>query len=132
MASITVKGTGKKQRFEVRYKDATGRHRSKTFMTKVDAKGFLGDAIKAEQRRSTLGTHGVDLGPERETTTVIEWMDEWLTSYDMQPDTRAKYRWAVQAHLRNSDLAARRQRLNRPHEGATAVVVPGAPPATRS
>jgi hypothetical protein len=116
MAAIREKGTGKARRFEVRYKDPTGRHRSKTFTTKIDAKGFLAEAISAEQRRSTLASHGVDLGPERETTTLGEWTAHWLTSYDMEVDTRAKYASAVRTHFEGSNLAAKRLTAITPYD----------------
>ncbi len=47
MASIQEEGTGKSKRHRVRYKDAVGRHRSKTFFAKTDAKEFLAEAIHA-------------------------------------------------------------------------------------
>ena len=81
----TEEGTGRRKRFRVRYKDAAGRHRSKSFTTKTDAKAFLGQAIDAEQRRRTLGTHGLDLGPEREMTTLGEWPRRWVASHPCRP-----------------------------------------------
>lgn len=115
MASIREKGTGKTRRFEVRYKDPTGRHRSKSFTTKTDAKGFLAQAISAEQRRDTLATHGLDLGPQRETT-VGEWTAQWVATHDMDRQTRVKYASAVRAHLEGSDLAEKRLTLITPYD----------------
>lgn len=116
MASIQEEGAGTSRRFRLRYKDATGRHRSKSFSTKTDAKGFLGQAIQAEQRRHTIATHGLDLGPQRESTTVGEWAVHWLATYDMQVDTRAKYATSIRTHLLPADLATRKLTLLRPYD----------------
>lgn len=115
MASIQTLDVGaRRERHAVRYKDETGRHRSKTFRLKSEAKAFQAEAIQAERRRATLASHGIDLGGDRETTTVMAWVDRWLEEYqgkegDLADSTRGKWRSAVNVGLRPH--AARHLRL---------------------
>jgi len=70
----------RRERHDVRYKDEQGKHRSKTFRLKNEAKAFEAEATRLEQRRQMLVRHGVDLGT-RDRTTVLAHVEDWLARY---------------------------------------------------
>lgn len=105
MASIQTLDRGtRRERHAVRYKDEQGKHRSKTFRLKNEAKAFEAEATKLEERRHTLMRHGVDLGM-RDRTTVLAHVEDWLARYSgrdgqLEESTRGKWRSAVNVGLR--------------------------------
>lgn len=107
MASIITRNKGtRRERHDVRYRDETGRHRSKTFELKSEAKAFHSRAAQVEERWRTLGTHGIDMGPARDVPTVIKWVDDWLPRHqgrkgETVDSTRGKWRSAVNVGLRS-------------------------------
>jgi integrase len=61
-------------RWYARYRDPTGKQRSKTFDRKVDADAFLQDSYAAMWK-------GAYITPEAAHTTVAEWCATWLEGY---------------------------------------------------
>jgi integrase len=111
VASINTRNKGTRQeRHDVRYRDETGRHRSKTFKLKSEAKAFHSRASQVEERWKTLATHSIDLGPARAAPTVIQWIEDWLPRHqgrkgEVAESTRGKWRSAVNVGLRPHSAA---------------------------
>jgi len=82
MGHIERRGKGK---YKARYRDPSGRERSRTFMRKVDADRFL----------AGIGTaigEGSWTDPARARLTVGDWGRRWLDGRaDLKPKTRASY-----------------------------------------
>jgi integrase len=99
MASIRKKLTGAgARRFEVRWRDAVGRDRCKTFATERDARRFKVDV----ERRAQLGSL-YDAGP----TSFAEFLEGWLGRYE-QRVRPATYDRGVQALRQVAHLRAYR------------------------
>lgn len=62
---------GKKVVFIARYRDPSGRQRSKSFAKEKDAKQF-------ERDQETKLARGMWINPDDEKTTVVELVDEWI------------------------------------------------------
>jgi len=104
----------------VRYKDEQGKHRSKTFRLKNEAKAFEAEATRLEQRRQMLVRHGVDLGT-RDRTTVLAHVEDWLARYggrdgQLEESTRGKWRSAVNVGLRPHPVAHLKVSALRPND----------------
>jgi integrase len=114
VASIISRNKGTRQeRHDVRYRDETGRHRSKTFKLKSQAKAFHARAAQVEERWRTIGTHRIDMGPSRDVPTLVEWVDDWLPRHrgkegTVEESTRGKWRSAVNVGLRSNVAASMR------------------------
>jgi hypothetical protein len=82
---------GKKQgqgrpRWRARYRDPSGRERSKSFTRKVDAERFLVSIEDAKLR-------GGLCGPGRRRLPFAEWAERWFnTTAALRPTTRRDYR----------------------------------------
>lgn len=79
--------------WRVRYRDPTGRERSRSFARKVDADRFMA-TIQADLVR------GEWTDPRLSKTTVAEWSWRWLrTKAHLKPKTLAGYRSNLHAHV---------------------------------
>ncbi|MEA2827706.1 MAG: hypothetical protein QOG43_2145 [Actinomycetota bacterium] len=82
MASIEKTDT---KRWRARYRDPSGRSRSRTFGTKAEAQRFL-NGVGADMQR------GQWVDPALGTTKLAHWVEEFLrTAHDLDPSTRATY-----------------------------------------
>ena len=82
MASIEKTDT---KRWRARYRDPSGRSRSRTFDTKAEAQRFL-NGVGADMQR------GQWVDPAMGTTKLAHWAEEFLrTAHDLDPSTRATY-----------------------------------------
>ena len=90
---IKTRQTKSGVRYEVRYRDPTGRERSKTFTTKK-----LAEKYEREQR--TEVSKGTWLDPRHGSQTFADFMDKWLTDrHDLRPRTLELYRSLRRRHL---------------------------------
>jgi hypothetical protein len=89
---------GKKQgdgrhRWRARYRDPSGRERSKSFARKLDAERFL-------QRVEADKLHGQWIDPNQGRTTVGELAERWFeTTATLKPKTREDYRSLLNNHV---------------------------------
>jgi len=81
MASATKRSQGK---WLGRYRDETGRERTKTFATK-------GDALAWARAKEASVERGEHVDPSRSRITIEEWSQEWLDSLRVKPSTRVGY-----------------------------------------
>ncbi len=101
MASIRKRLTrAGERRYEVRWRDALGRDRCKTFSTERDARRFKTDV----ERRAQLG-----MLYYADPVTFAEFVDRWLEHYEARV-RRSSYERAVQALRAAGDLALSRER----------------------
>lgn len=79
--------------WRVRYRDPTGRERSKSFARKADADRFMATA-QADLVR------GEWTDPRLSRTTLAEWSQRWMvTKGHLKPKTLAGYRSNLNAHV---------------------------------
>ena len=79
--------------WRVRYRDPTGRERSRSFARKADADRFMA-TIQADLIR------GDWTDPRLSKTTLAEWSQRWLvTKTHLKPKTLAGYRSNLDAHV---------------------------------
>ena len=79
--------------WRVRYRDPTGRERSRSFVRKVDADRFMA-TVQADLIR------GDWTNPRLSQVTVEEWAERWLrTKAHLRPKTLAGYRSNLHAHV---------------------------------
>jgi integrase len=79
--------------WRVRYRDPTGRERSRSFARKADADRFMA-TIQADLIR------GAWTDPRLSKTTLAEWSERWLvTKTHLKPKTLAGYRSNLNAHV---------------------------------
>jgi len=79
--------------WRVRYRDPSGRERSKSFARKVDADRFMA-TIQADLIR------GEWTDPRLSRTTLAEWSQRWMvTKSHLKPKTLAGYRSNLNAHV---------------------------------
>lgn len=79
--------------WRVRYRDPTGRERSKSFTRKVDAERFMA-TVQADLIR------GEWTDPRLSKTSLAEWSQRWLrTKAHLKPKTVAGYRSNLHAHV---------------------------------
>ena len=91
---IKTRQTKSGVRYEVRYRDPTGRERSKTFTTKK-----LAEKYEREQR--TEVARGSWLDNRQGSQTFAEFMDKWLAErHDLRPRTLELYRSLLKRHLK--------------------------------
>jgi integrase len=91
---IKTRQTKSGVRYEVRYRDPTGRERSRTFTTKK-----LAEKYEREQR--TEVGKGSWLDPRHGSQTFAEFMDKWLAErHDLRPRTLELYRSLLKRHLK--------------------------------
>lgn len=91
MGSIERQPNG---RWRARYRDRSGRSRSRTFDRKLDAQRFLDDA-------STDMRRGDWIDPRATRITFGEWADRWWTSTTkLRPTTRRGYWGVLEGHVR--------------------------------
>ncbi|HYY78707.1 MAG TPA: tyrosine-type recombinase/integrase [Actinomycetes bacterium] len=80
-----VQGRGR-PRWRARYRDPSGRERSKSFVRKVDAERFLVGVEDAKLR-------GAYVDPQLGRVTFGEWAERWYrTTADLKPASRRTYR----------------------------------------
>ncbi len=80
-------------RWELRYRDPSGRPRRMRFATKREARDFSSDL----RVRSQLGTW---TAPETGRLTLERWVDEWwATVVHLRPATRVRYERDVRLHI---------------------------------
>jgi integrase len=90
VSHIERRGPG---RWRARYRDPSGRERSKTFERKTDADRFL-----AGIENSKLTGSYVD--PSRSKVTVGVWAEDWLAAQaDLAPKTRERYAGIIRRHI---------------------------------
>jgi integrase len=85
---------GRSGSWEARYRDPSGRQRTKTFPTKADARAFL-EAVEVDKRR------GAYADPALGRTTFGEYAAAWLNT---KADVSARTRINVEGRLRNHIL----------------------------
>jgi integrase len=91
---IKTRQTTSGVRYEVRYRDPTGRERSKTFTIKK-----LAEKYEREQR--TEVAKGTWLDNRQATQTFTEFADKWLEErHDLRPRTLELYRSVLKRHLK--------------------------------
>ena len=79
--------------WQARYRDPSGRQRSRSFPRKIDAERFLASTEVAKAR-------GEWLDPALGRITFAEWADQWSTTIvDLRPSTVARDLSIVRAHL---------------------------------
>jgi integrase len=79
--------------WRVRYRDPTGRERSKSFLRRIDAERFMA-TVQADLIR------GDWTDPRLSRITVEEWAERWLrTKAHLKPKTLAGYRSNLHAHV---------------------------------
>lgn len=80
--------------WRARYRDRSGRSRSKTFIRKAEARAFLDD-IGSDLRR------GAWIDPKLARILFEEWADRWWpTTVTLRPTTRRGYWGILQRHVR--------------------------------
>ena len=80
-------------RWQVRYRDPTGRQRTKSFARKADAEKW---AVMIEAGK----LQGDWLDPHLGKTTVREWSERWFaTTVHLKPKTRAGYESLLRLHV---------------------------------
>jgi integrase len=89
MASATKRGQG---RWLGRYRDPSGRERTKTFPTK-------GEALTWAQESERGARRGEWVDPTRSKTTVEDWSKHWLRTLTVKPKTRASYESALRCYV---------------------------------
>lgn len=93
MASIERRETGGKKFYLARYRDPSGKQRSKSFTRKVDAERF----ITGVENSKIVGTY---IDPTRARLTVGEWSARWLDGRgDLSPKTVERYEGIVNSHI---------------------------------
>ena len=91
---IKTRQTKSGVRYEVRYRDPTGRERSKTFTIKK-----LAEKYEREQR--TEVAKGTWLDNRQATQTFAEFADKWIEErHDLRPRTLELYRSVLKRHLK--------------------------------
>jgi integrase len=89
MAYVERRGA---KRWRARYRTPSGVERSKTFERRSDAERFLvgisGDIIRGDWTDPRLGR-----------TTFDEWVEEWKTTVELRPTTRALYLGVLRKYL---------------------------------
>jgi integrase len=91
---IKTRQTKSGVRYEVRYRDPTGRERSKTFTTKK-----LAEKYEREQR--TEVARGTWLDNRQASQTFAEFADKWIAErHDLRPRTLELYRSVLKRHLK--------------------------------
>jgi hypothetical protein len=92
---------GKKQgqgrpRWRARYRDPSGRERSKSFARKVDAEQFLVGIEDTKLR-------GIYVDPQLGRVLFGEWAERWFrTTADLKPSSRRTYRKLLDKFCRRS------------------------------
>ncbi len=90
MASIEPTKTGpdgkpvRETRWRARYRDPSGRSRSRTFDRKVDAQQYL-SGVETDIDRGRWAD------PQLQRTTFDSWAERWLDTLDVRPSTRHGY-----------------------------------------
>ena len=90
MASIEPTKTGpdgkpvRETRWRARYRDPSGRSRSRTFDRKVDAQQYV-SGVETDIDRGRWAD------PQLQRTTFDTWADRWLDTLDVRPSTRHGY-----------------------------------------
>lgn len=93
MASIEKRTRNGQTRWYTRYRDPSGRQRTKTFDRKVDAQRYLTGVEGAKQA-------GVYIDPARGKVTVGDWAERWLDGQThLKPSTRERYAGIVRTHI---------------------------------
>jgi integrase len=94
MASIRKKVTSAgSTRYEVVYRDPTGRQRSKSFGRKVDAQQYCNTIETDLARRDWID-------PRTAKETIGSWAERWIaTTHHLKPTTRQGYESIVTKHL---------------------------------
>jgi len=83
-----------KPRYVARYRDPSGRSRSKTFARKIDAERYLTGVANAKLT-------GQYVDPARAKVTVGAWAELWLDAQaDLAPKTRERYEGIISRHIR--------------------------------
>ncbi len=94
MATVEKRLRNGRNRWYVRYRDPSGRQRTKTFDRRVDAERYL---TTVESSKLT----GSYVDPARGRVTVGEWADQWLHGQaHLKPSTRERYAGIVRKHIR--------------------------------
>ena len=89
MASATKRGQG---RWLGRYRDASGKERTKTHLTKGEALDWAN-----EQERNLRRGEWTD--PSLSRVTVGEWSEKWLATLVVKPKTRDSYESLLNCHV---------------------------------
>lgn len=80
MASIQDRGKEFDRRWQARYRDPSGRQKSRSFRRKIDARRWL-DEVTADVMT------GKYVDPSTRNVSVGEWCDTWLAGYQRRPST---------------------------------------------
>lgn len=95
--------------WRARYRDPTGRERSRTFDRRIDAERFLASATSSIHR-------GDWIDPEHGQTTIGAWAPEWLASKRrLKPKTRAGYESLLRSRILPTFADVPLARLERIH-----------------
>jgi integrase len=92
MGDIDVRQTARGPRYDVRYRDPTGRQRSKSFRTKKEAERFAANA-------ATSIWSGQWVDPLAGRTTLAEYVSTWMESRQLRPRTRELYQSQLRLHV---------------------------------
>jgi integrase len=92
MGDIDVRQTAAGLRYDVRYRDPTGRQRKKSFRTKKEAERFASTATAAMWS-------GQWLDPSAGRVALAEYAATWMASRQLRPRTRELYASQLRLHI---------------------------------
>src|SRR4051812_41932249 len=93
MASVEKRLRDGQVRWYARYRDPSGKQRTKTFSRKVDAERYLTGVEGAK-------LSGTYVDPTRSRVTVGDWADLWLEAQaDLSATTRNRYEGIIRTHI---------------------------------